>query len=224
MRPVILRQQASDAVFVHWAVSPDVVRPLLPAGLVPAERDGATYVGLVAVRNERIHLGPVSAPTRLACYPQVNVRLYVRDRRGRAGVLFLSMEVPSRPAVVLGRGVLGLPYRRLAVEHDRKDDVVTYRPRIAVRVTGEPVREDPAVPFITGADRLFCVRAGRLLCIENDHPPWPLVAAKLEFLAPPETVAVPLGSPSSVLFSPGVPMTLRLRGREHGGSLRRSVR
>jgi uncharacterized protein YqjF (DUF2071 family) len=77
---------------------PELIRPLLPPGLVPDTFDGATYVGLV--------------PFRMRAYGEfleANVRVYTVDPRGRRGTLFLTMEADRLPWVLAARGV-GLPY------------------------------------------------------------------------------------------------------------------
>ena len=47
-------QQWLQICFVHWAVDPDVVAPLLPRGVVPDTFDGATHVGLIPFHMRRI--------------------------------------------------------------------------------------------------------------------------------------------------------------------------
>ncbi|MFD8956501.1 DUF2071 domain-containing protein, partial [Streptomyces anulatus] len=49
--PPLLTQSWLDLAFLHWAVDPADVAPLLPRGTVPDTVDGAPQcVGLVAVR------------------------------------------------------------------------------------------------------------------------------------------------------------------------------
>jgi uncharacterized protein YqjF (DUF2071 family) len=50
----LLTQWWLDLAFLHWAVDPADVAPLLPAGAVPDTLDGVTYVGLVAFRMHRV--------------------------------------------------------------------------------------------------------------------------------------------------------------------------
>jgi uncharacterized protein len=87
-RPAVMPLGAafSDVAFLHWVYEPAQVRPLLPAGIEPDTIGGAAYVGLVAFR--------------MRCYGEfleVNVRTYSVDRRGRRGVVFLSMEADRLP-------------------------------------------------------------------------------------------------------------------------------
>lgn len=64
----LLTQSWLDLAFLHWAVDPADVAPLLPAGTVPDTLDGVTYVGLVAFRMHRVGWFrlpglPISAPS-----------------------------------------------------------------------------------------------------------------------------------------------------------------
>lgn len=43
----IASQRWSELTFLHWRVDSSDVAPLLPAGLVPDEFDGTSWVGLI---------------------------------------------------------------------------------------------------------------------------------------------------------------------------------
>ena len=49
----IMNQDWRDLSFIHWAVQPDRVRHLMPAGVEPDTLEGSTYVGLVPVPDGR---------------------------------------------------------------------------------------------------------------------------------------------------------------------------
>ena len=56
-RPVrrsLLVQRWSDLTFLHWAIDPARVAPLLPEGTVPDTLGGVTYVGLIGFRMVRL--------------------------------------------------------------------------------------------------------------------------------------------------------------------------
>ena len=52
----IASQRWSDLTFLHWRVSSTEVAPLLPAGVVPDEFDGSSWVGLIPFRLDRATL------------------------------------------------------------------------------------------------------------------------------------------------------------------------
>ncbi|MGW3916880.1 DUF2071 domain-containing protein, partial [Streptomyces sp. NPDC005070] len=70
VRSPLLTQRWLDLTFIHWAVDPAAVAPLLPHGLTADTHDGLTYVGLVAFRSV-----PVRRPfARLAADAQEHRR------------------------------------------------------------------------------------------------------------------------------------------------------
>jgi uncharacterized protein len=183
------------------------VRPLLPAGTEPDTIGGAAYVGLVGFR--------------MRCYGEfleLNVRTYSVDRRGRRGVVFLSMEADRLPWVLAARAG-GLPYNWARMSLDRHVHVLTYRSarrrpgptgaasRIRLRVR-EPIDGAPLDHFLTARWRLHHRVPGATVAVRLAHDRWPLHAVELEDLHDELIAATGLPAPHtppfSVLYSPGV--------------------
>ncbi|MGY1842169.1 YqjF family protein [Modestobacter sp. SYSU DS0875] len=222
-RPVlraISTQGWRDLTFLHWAVDPAVVAPLLPAGTVPDVHEGATYVGLVPFRMLRIGVFGSPGLPYLGTFAETNVRLYSVDAAGRRGVVFRSLDAERLLPVLAARWVARLPYLWSRMRVARTGDLVRYtstrrwpgpRPaesRIEVRI-GDPVAGDDALArFLTARWGLH--RPGRRGPVywPNEHPEWPLRHAELVCLEESLLAATGLpgttGTPDSVLFSPGV--------------------
>ena len=226
---VLLTQSWLELTFVHWAVDPDLVAPMLPAGVRPDVCQGSTYVGLVAFRMHRI--GWLSFPglPYLGTFPETNVRLYSVDSAGRRGVVFRSLETSRLAPVATARTFFRLPYRWARMSIERSGDVISYtsrrrepgefgRVRSALRVQiGSPIAEPTELDhFLTARWRLHFSLLGRTVHMPNAHPQWPLHQAKLLACSEQLTAAAgfpgPLGEPISVLYSPGVPVRF---GRPH---------
>lgn len=173
----LLTQSWLDVTFLHWAVDPADVAPLLPAGTVPDTHDGLTYVGLVAFRMHRVGWFGAPGIPYLGTFPETNVRLYSVDRYGRRAVVFRSLEASRLLPVAIARGAFQLPYvwARMAIRRDA--DTLSYtsrrrwpgprgaRNRIAVRV-GERIEEPTALEHFLTA-RWGCTTgssAGRCIC------------------------------------------------------------
>lgn len=225
VRPVsraILGQRWTDLAFLHWAVDPARVAPLLPAGTVPDVLDGVTYAGLIGFRMERIgFLGGPAVPY-LGTFYETNVRLYSVDAQGRRAVVFRSLEAERLIPVVMARVTLGLPYMWARMRLTRQGDELTYltrrrwpgpRPavsRMRVRV-GEPVASPSTLDhFLTARWGLHTRAWGATRHLANDHPRWPLHRAELLDLEDSLMAAAGLPGldtpPDSVLYSPGVPV------------------
>lgn len=232
MRRTLLTQSWLDLTFLHWAVAPEVVRPLLPTGTRADVIDGRTYIGLIAFRMYRIGWMGLPGLPWLGTFPETNVRLYSVDDAGRRAVVFLSLDAARLLPVLTARVGFRIPYvwSRMSVRR-RPDDVFEYQSRrhrpgkpsvrsyIRVKV-GQRVREPSAAEhFMTARWGLHYAPLGRTLYLPNEHPRWPLYRADLlelrENLVAAAGLPEPAGPPDSVLYSPGVPVRFGppLRGR-----------
>ncbi len=220
LRRASLVQTWSDLCFLHWAVDPEAVAPLLPPGTEPDTIDGSTYVGLIGFRM--VGLGLLSGPgiPWLGTFLETNVRLYSVDDRGRRGVVFRSLDATRLIPVLAAQLSLRLPYKWSAMRFERAGDEITYRCRprwpgprgarslIRIRV-GRPVPEpSPLDHFLTARWGLHTRIGGRTVHLPNEHPAWPLWGAELleldDELVAAAGLAVALRPPDSVLYSPGV--------------------
>jgi uncharacterized protein YqjF (DUF2071 family) len=218
-RPVLLEQAWADAIFVHWRIPVSAAASRLPPGVEPDVFEGSTWLGLIGFRVPGTKLGPVLPLPWLGSFTEVNVRLYSRDRNGRRGVVFLSLDA-SRLGFVLAARAARLPYiwsrcRPAAaaagpapsygydVERRRGPEVS----RFAVCPDFGREAGDPLSLWLTARFGLHHRLAGHTLYLPIMHPPWPLHPATLtrldDRLLPAAGFGVG-GPPDSVLFSPGV--------------------
>ncbi|MGI5215821.1 YqjF family protein [Plantactinospora sp. CA-290183] len=179
--------------FIHWRYPSPTLQALLPEGLTVETCDGSAWIGLTPFLMQEVRAPALPAVPWLSEFPEINVRTYVRDRRGRSGIWFLSLDAARLPAVLAARAGYGLPYfwsdMRVRVEGDRVDYRCRRRwpgprgarcdaeTRIGPALTGAEV--DPLAHFLTARYRLFSRIAGRLVAAEAEHVPWPLHRAEL---------------------------------------------
>ena len=216
----VFTQGWRDVTFLHWAVDPALVAPLLPAGTRPDVLDGVTYVGLIPFRMRRI--GVLGAPGLpwAGSFAETNVRLYSTDDAGRRGVVFRSLDADRLLPVLAARWVAGLPYCWARMRVRRDGDLVTYTSRrrwpgprgaggrIEIGVGPRLADPGPLERFLTGRWGLHQTWRGRTRYWPNEHPAWPLHRAELLTWDGDLLAAAGLpgtgGPPDSVLFSPGV--------------------
>lgn len=232
IRVPLLTQQWLDLCFVHWAVEPDTVAGLLPAGTVPDTHRGVTYVGLVAFRMHRVGWLGLPGVPYLGSFPETNVRLYSVDADGRRGVVFLSMDAARLIPAAMGRIGFRLPYRWSRMDLRVTGDTVTYtssrrlpgprgaHSRLTVRV-GERIAEPTELEhFLTARWGMHNAFFGGVAHLPNHHPRWPLHRAELtvcqENLIEAAGLPAPRDAPVSVLYSPGVPVRLGRPARPAG--------
>ena len=217
----VFTQDWSHLTFIHWAVAPEVVAPFLPAGVLPDVFEGQTYVGLVPFAMEDIGLLGLPAVPYFGTFLETNVRLYGVDQFGRRGVVFCSLEAARLLTVAFTRVTTGLPYLWARMRMERQGDTVRYTTRrrwpgprgasstVEVAIGGV-IEPSPLEQFLTARWGLFLPdRRGRTRFWPNEHPAWPLRAAKLLHLDDELVAAAGFGelaqqAPVSVLHSHGV--------------------
>lgn len=105
-----MRQRWRRLGFLHWAVEPAALAPLIPPGLDLDTWDGRAYVGIVpfTIRGSRpAFLPPLPG---LANFHELNLRTYVHRGGRDPGVYFFSLDATSRFAVWGARLGYKLPY------------------------------------------------------------------------------------------------------------------
>ncbi|MFF5014753.1 YqjF family protein [Streptomyces sp. NPDC001165] len=218
----LLTQSWLDLAFLHWPADPADVAPLLPVGTRPDTLHGITYVGLVAFRMHRVGWFRLPGIPYLGSFPETNVRLYSVDTHGRRGVVFRSLDASRLIPVAIGRTVVRLPYVWSRMKIHQQGTTITYTssrrwpgPRnahssLAIRVSERVEAPTELEHFLTARWGMHSTFLGRPLYLPNAHPRWPLHRAELlhcdQTLVTNAGLPAPTGAPTSVLYSPGVPV------------------
>ena len=117
-----MRQKWRDLLFLHWAVSPQALRPLVPPELELDLFEGTAYIGLVPFTMKGVR--PVGLPPvwGLSSFHETNLRTYVRMGDRDPGVWFFNLEAANSVAVRVARSLFYLPYHRarMFLEHERR--------------------------------------------------------------------------------------------------------
>ena len=215
--PAVFDQQWCDLAFVHWAVDPDVVAPMLPRGTRPDTLDGRTYVGLIPFRMARAGVGRDRPVPWLGDFLEWNVRVYSVDGQGRHGVVFRSLEA-TRLLTAAAARLYGFPYTWADMGESVDGAVRTWvtrrrlppdgaASRLVIQVGGPVAEPTELDTFLTARWGAHSRLLGRTLWTPNSHGPWPLHEATLLSLDDGLLAAAGLpvpGPPDHVRFSPGV--------------------
>jgi len=219
----VMRQRWERLTFLHWAFEPAAVQRLLPDGLAADVFDGAAWVGLVPFFMHVATPAGRQAPW-VSRFCETNVRTYVRDGAGRAGIWFFSLDAARLGAVAVARTTYRLPYFWSAMRISASGADIAYRcrrrapgPRAAsdVRVrVGEPYAPgelDERDHFLTARWVLFSASGGRRRSARACHDPWPLHRAQALRADDRLIAAAGLPAPSGpplVHYSPGVDVAI----------------
>ncbi len=215
-----MRHRWELLTFLHWSYPVDAVQRLVPSGLEVESADGRAWVGLVPFF---MRVSPPAGPSVrwVSTFCETNVRTYVRDRQGRSGVWFFSLDAARLSAVSVARGRFRLPYYWSRMRLTRTGDEIAYdcvrrrpgddHPHSRVRVAiGTEYRPDELTGFdhfLTARWRLFSVAGGRRTVADAEHAPWPLHRATVLHLDDQLVAAAGLPAPTGdplVHYSPGV--------------------
>jgi len=190
-RPV-MKQRWSRLLFLHWRVDPDLLRPLLPAGLHLDLHEGEAWIGVVPFLMERVRPVLMPAVPGLSWFLELNVRIYCHDDSGQPGVWFLSLDCNQPVAVELARNLFLLPYEHARMRYggdlnatryhclrdgELDEAIYEYGPAGEVREAEPGTLEffllERYILFSSG-------RNGRLYSGKVHHPPYRWAPAKCE--------------------------------------------
>lgn len=190
-----------DLLFLHWAVRPELLRPLIPREIELDTFDGWCWIGIVPFHMSGVRPRYVPMPFS---FPELNIRTYVKTP-GRSGVWFFSLDAASWIAVRVARW-LGLPYYDARMTVQLEGDAVHYQSmrvhkkaaaaefRASYRPTGGVYHAAPGTldHWLTERYCLYAaVTPGQVVYGEIHHPPWPLQPAEVELRV--NTMAQPIG-------------------------------
>ncbi len=198
----------NDVLFLHYALPPEAVRPLLPHALSLDLFAESAWVSVVALRVRRLRWNKTPAIPFLSSFPMVVLRTYA-TLGNRPGIYCFSFDAASLGAVWFARLFLHLPYwhadvrldstaaKRDGAEPQGRTSRIAFRarrihgPRAAQEMpTFRAVYSPAGEPFATRLRSLesfllerYCYYAstrGRIYRCETHHLPWSIQEARVE--------------------------------------------
>lgn len=169
---------------VTYDVPRDILEPYLPTGLELDERDGKTFVSLVAFNFLKTRVFGIAWP-HFRAFPELNLRTYVRQGK-RRGVLFLREIVSSRVISWIARRFYNEPYCTAPLRHTVSESANTMSATCELNWLGKAehitirAANEPVLPAATSLEHFvkelrwgFGSNAnGKLTRFEVEHPEW----------------------------------------------------
>jgi uncharacterized protein YqjF (DUF2071 family) len=123
----LMHQKWGKLLFMHWRVDPDLLRPLVPAGLEIDTFDSSGWIGIIPFTMWDIRALPPYAPPMpgLNAMHELNVRTYVH-LNGTPGVWFFSLDCTNATAVFGARTFYYLPYYNAEITLEQNDSQIVY--------------------------------------------------------------------------------------------------
>ena len=121
-----MTQRWEDLLLFHWPVDAEELSKTLPDDLELDLFEGRAWASVVGFRLSELRFSPIPwIPWN--DFLEVNLRTYARDRKGRRGVWFHSLD-STDPGAVLGARILyGLAYFNSRISMERKGPTLGFR-------------------------------------------------------------------------------------------------
>jgi uncharacterized protein len=211
-----MRQKWRDLLFIHWPISSDALRPLIPSHLELDLFEGTAYVGLVPFTMTGVRPVGLPAVAGLSSFHETNVRTYVRLADRDPGVWFFNLEAANAIAVLLARRLFHLPYHyaRMFLEREHTGHAVESATILYAGTRRWPgplpasysIRATPVGPirhavagtlehFLIERYILFSIRNGQLNQGRVFHSSYPLQSANILSLDETLLAAAGIGRP-----------------------------
>ncbi|MCB0213158.1 MAG: DUF2071 domain-containing protein [Anaerolineae bacterium] len=224
-RSPVMYQSWRDLLFLHWEYDAEAIQQTLPPGLTVDTFEGKAYLGIVPffMRNVRPRFCP-SVPG-ISHFMETNLRTYVFDSRGVAGVWFYSLDANQWLAVKLARMFFKLPYfyATMRAKHDpsgqevdyyvgRKEAAESLHSRFQYRSRGEIRHAEPGTLEFFLVERYilfaYAEKTQQLSTGQVYHTPYPIVDTEVpewdSRLLKLDGFNQPSRSPDHILMSHGV--------------------
>jgi uncharacterized protein len=118
-------QEWNNALFLHWKIPSQIIKPLIPVNISLDTLNGETWVSLVAFTMQKIRPRNLPALTVISDFHEINLRAYV-TKDNKPGVYFLNIEAQKIISVLMARSLSGLPYEKATIQKTREDNLVRY--------------------------------------------------------------------------------------------------
>lgn len=218
--PVVMYQRWEKLLFLHWAFDPELIQKTLPAGLTVDAFDGQAWVAIVPFLMRGIRPRFLPAVAGISNFLELNLRTYVHDDQGRAGVWFYSLDCNQPLAVQIARSLFHLPYQHARMTAETgADGRIQYTSQRAgdeavskfeYRLAAETFEAAPGSLEFHLAERylLFSKTPRGLRMGRVHHRPYPLARAEVQAwdarLFALNGLPMPDRAPDHVLASSGV--------------------
>lgn len=179
-------QEWNQALFLHWAIPAELLRPLVPPRLHLDTFDQRAYVSLVAFSMQHIRPKGLPALPFISDFPEINVRTYVQQDAYQ-GVYFLNIEAGNSLSVFLARKLSGLPYEKAQIQRSNHSFQSVNKPKGFYLDTAFEPREKLKTPtaldhWLTERYGLFLDHGQKVYRYDIHHQPWKLKKVNLHHL------------------------------------------
>lgn len=188
--PWFAEQSWIHTLFLHWPITPEALKSLVPEPLIIDTFDGSAWVSIIIFHTEDSKLRHSPRWTSLDPVTQINVRTYVTSPQSKErGVYFFSIHLKHLTAALGAKTLFKLPFQyaqttmqevtKNAIHVSAKDAgkklfSATYTPELTER------SESNLGEYLAERYCIWNVRGHNLIKIPIKHPHWDLYDVSVE--------------------------------------------
>lgn len=203
-------QEWNDAFFLHWQVSYEELRKLVPPELQIDLFEGNAWVSFVAFTMDKIRPRHLPSFAPVSYFHEINIRTYIKSGH-KTGVYFLSMEGSKQLSCLVAKAISELPYRyskmtRAAGYFSSCNAELNDHFSAKYTVGKTVANKDKLLIWLTERYALFQDAADFINEFEVHHVPWPVQEVDIEelSLSYPRFEKLLAGPPQLQHYSSGV--------------------
>lgn len=177
-------QEWNNALFLHWEIAPQLLRPYIPKEFTLDLFDGEAWISIVAfsMQNIRIRNTPPFPP--ISNFGEINIRTYIKYKN-QAGVYFLSMEAEKMFSVFLSKKLSDLPYEhsQMSLKHTTYQSVNNKSNnnfKVNFEVLDNIKHPNKIDLWLTERYALFHKSNQEIITYQVHHTSWPLQEARIK--------------------------------------------
>lgn len=217
-----MTQTWEHLLFVHWAVSPSLLRGLIPNELEIDTYNGMAWLGIIPFLMSGVRLRRMPIVPFMSTFPEINVRTYVKAKQ-KSGVYFLSLDASNPLITTIAKQWYRLPYSHASMRFSRQGQTIDFESRRIDKnstsvqfsgkyeASGQPIAAAAGTieNWLTERYTLFCQcsRSNRLYYADVYHEPWVLQKASVHMRENTMTnsLSIPLAiNPDYAFYARGV--------------------
>lgn len=171
-------QEWNETLFIHWEISFDLLRRLVPEELVLDNFQGRYFVSLVAFSMQKIRPRNLPSLKFVSDFHEINLRTYI-DLDGKKGVYFLNIEAEKQLSAFVARKLSGLPYEKAIIKrangfYSSKNVVKNFRLETEFGISSPILQKTELDLWLTERYCLYLDREKKLFRYDIHHPEWEL--------------------------------------------------
>lgn len=180
-------QEWNKAIFLHWEVDSNLIKPWLPKNIELDTINGKTWVSLVAFNMNNIGVKNILKPPYISDFQEINIRVYT-IYNNKPSVYFLSMEGSKRSSCKVLKMLSKFPYRYSKMKRNKfnfesKNNDFNDSFYIKYRLENSAVKKDETDLWLTERYAVFQDYKKHIIEYDVHHVEWPMqnvIVEKLE--------------------------------------------